>query len=254
MPLPLLRRGSSRLVLLPLLGTLTGCSGGDGGLGAPCSSGETCDSGFCMAARCADPGQDADGDGIANEEEVSRGLDPTRADSDRDGTGDGAEPEEDCDGDEVENARESASRDGDGDGVPDQFDPRDDRADFCPPRTEPRQGTPVEAEEAEWPACDGKGSVIIPPLPADACLSFCCLPREGCGDECAAGLECVDGGCRRPADAGGSGGGPDAGRALAAGPGDAAAAGDVGSGDATAGIDAADAGTPGADAGDAQSR
>ena len=213
------------LTTLLLVLSASACGSSDGAIGSACLSDAICESGFCLEDACADPRADADGDGLANAEEVDRGLSPLRADTDRDGTQDGDEPESDCDGDGIANALESARRDADADGVPDQYDPYDpdDHSPYCPPRTELRL-SPVATPGGDGsPLC---GADPGPPpglLDAGQCVELCCAPRPTCaGDgECAAGVPCLDGVCvppPPPADAGAvDGGGADTGATDAGG-------------------------------------
>ncbi len=108
-------------------------------MGQSCTSNDDCASTFCSdarwdkaGARCADPDEDFDGDGLSARLESVAGTDPTSIDTDSDGLPDKKEVGSnlgaplDQDGDGRSDAVESNIADADGDCVSDVYDPDDE--------------------------------------------------------------------------------------------------------------------------------
>ncbi len=100
-------------------------------LGGTCESDDQCAAGVCIAQTCLDPEGDEDRDGLVNRFEAALGSNPLIADSDGDGSDDGAEVgldlanPADSDGDGKLDALESMDQDRDADCIADQLDPDD---------------------------------------------------------------------------------------------------------------------------------
>jgi len=97
-----------------------------------CASDSECETGLCYGT-CLVSWEDNDADGLVNAVERELGSDPLNADTDGDGSDDGAEVAAspladllDADGDEVADVLESLVTDTDGDCVVDQLDPAND--------------------------------------------------------------------------------------------------------------------------------
>jgi len=102
-------------------------------IGGSCGDKDDCVSGVCGGGLCLDPASDDDRDGIINGVEAVLGSDPTKADTDDDGSDDGDEVTADLSGTDTDedgkpDVVESSTQDTDGDCIPDQYDAQDEVA------------------------------------------------------------------------------------------------------------------------------
>jgi len=138
-----------------------------------------------------DPGEDADGDLVLNEDDAFP-FDPSESsDLDGDGLGDVADgaPDQDLDGDGVANAEDAfpsdatAAHDADGDGLPDSLDPNDDQ-DLWDDLVELAAGTDPFRRDTDG---DGLDDDVDPcPLGAgetDADGDGVCTPADACPND-----------------------------------------------------------------------
>ncbi len=124
-----------RTFVLLILGSLgvapSACTDAKRPLGALCGESSECADGECLGGYCLEPLADSDSDGLLNEIEAALGTDPTKADTDGDGTNDGDEiganvqSPLDADADGHVDAVESKLVDADADCIVNQLDPAD---------------------------------------------------------------------------------------------------------------------------------